>query len=323
MKEDAKLSAFTPSRRLGLLSLLAAIYTWLLVVFGGIVRITGSGMGCGDDWPRCNGEWIPPLTFETLIEYTHRLLAAGIGLVVLTVFVYAIMKRRAPGVSGEGGQMRPLLLATALFFFQAMLGAITVWLELPPSVTIAHFITAMLFMAALIVAAARGAAFGPLPSAGGPGASRTATWALTSAAVGLVVVAFGAMTANTPGAPQACSGFPLCNNSWLPAPGAVPVEIHWAHRVAAFVLLLIAGAATFVAMRGGAPKHVARAAAATFGLIVLQLVVAAVLVLSRLPQSLQGAHLAVGAAVWFALAVWASLARQHARASLDPTQASG
>jgi heme A synthase len=322
VKEDAKLSTSSPAQRLGLLSLLAAIYTWLLVVFGGIVRITGSGMGCGDDWPRCNGEWIPPFTFETVIEYVHRLLAAGIGLVVLTVFVYAIVKRQAPRVSGRGGQLRPLLLASALFVFQALLGAVTVWLELPASVTIAHFVTAMLFMATLIVAAARGDAFGPTTASADARAPRIATWALTTAAVGLVVVAFGAMTANTPGAPQACTGFPLCNGRWLPEPGAVTVEIHWAHRVAAFVLLLIAGAAARLATRGGA-RNVARAAITTFALIVVQLVVAAVLVLSELPQSLQATHLAVGAAVWFALAVWASLARLHARTSLDRTRASG
>jgi len=312
----------TPSRRLGLLSLLAALYTWLLVVFGGIVRITGSGMGCGDDWPRCNGEWIPAFTFETLIEYVHRLLAAGIGLVVLTVVVYAIVRRRSPGVSGAGGQMRPLLLATALFFFQAMLGAVTVWLELPPSVTIAHFVTAMLFMATLIVAAARGGAFGPTTASVDPHVTRVASWAMTSAAVGLVVIAFGAMTANTPGAPQACTGFPLCNGRWLPEPGAVSVEIHWAHRVAAFILLIVAGAATRAALRTGA-RSVARAAGTTFALIVLQLIVAAVLVLSELPPSLQATHLAVGAAVWFALAAWASIARLNARASLDRTPRSG
>src|SRR5206468_9401391 len=50
--------------------------TYLHLVFGGIVRISGSGMGCGDHWPRCNGSWIPPFNDATvMIEYTHRLLA--------------------------------------------------------------------------------------------------------------------------------------------------------------------------------------------------------------------------------------------------------
>ena len=37
-----------------------------LIVLGGVVRITGSGMGCGDHWPRCDGEWFPPLDLPTL-----------------------------------------------------------------------------------------------------------------------------------------------------------------------------------------------------------------------------------------------------------------
>jgi cytochrome c oxidase assembly protein subunit 15 len=40
----------------------AAVATYLLVVLGAVVRITGSGMGCGDHWPLCNGHLIPPLS---------------------------------------------------------------------------------------------------------------------------------------------------------------------------------------------------------------------------------------------------------------------
>ena len=61
----------------------AAVATFLLIVFGGIVRITGSGMGCGDDWPLCNGHLIPPMDLPTMIEYGHRLAALFVaGLVV-------------------------------------------------------------------------------------------------------------------------------------------------------------------------------------------------------------------------------------------------
>ena len=301
-------------RRLGLLSLLAAVYTYALVVFGGIVRITGSGMGCGDDWPRCNGEWIPAFTFETLIEYTHRLLAAGIGIVVLAVFGYALLKRASPGVGGRAGMVRPLLLAAALLIVQAALGAITVRLELPPSVTIAHFVTAMLFMATLIVAAARGGALGDGADVASPAVRRAAGWAAAAAATGLLVVALGAVTANTPGAPPACGGFPLCNGQFLPQSGALPMEIHWAHRTAAFLLLFVSIAAAANAYRTRVSRPVRIAAGASVALIVLQLVVAAALILMRLPQSLQAAHLAVGAAVWFALASWAVLARTTTRA---------
>jgi heme a synthase len=307
------MSSSPEQRRLALLSLFAAVYTYLLVVFGGIVRITGSGLGCGDDWPRCNGEWIPTFTLETLIEYTHRLLAAGIGIVILSVIGYAILRRHAPGVGGKGGMLRPLVLVAFLLVFQAGLGAITVRLELPTAVTVAHFITAMIFMATLIVAAARGGAFGNVGGNTSPTASRAATWAMTGAAVGLIVVAFGALTANTPGAPAACTGFPLCNGQLMPA-SARTAEIHWAHRLAAFTVFFVAIAATVAAKRNGAAKPVVRAGVTAISLIIAQLVVAAMLVLLRLPQELQALHLAVGAAVWFALVVWAVLAHMDTRA---------
>ena len=54
-----------------------------LIVLGGVVRITGSGMGCGDHWPLCNGEWFPPLDLPTMIEIGHRWAAALVSMVVL------------------------------------------------------------------------------------------------------------------------------------------------------------------------------------------------------------------------------------------------
>ena len=298
------------TRRLGAMALFAALYTYALIVFGGIVRITGSGMGCGDDWPRCNGEWIPPFTLETLIEYTHRLLAAGIGIVVLAVFLYAVMQRARPGVGGPHGALRPLLLGAVLLVVQVVLGAVTVRLELPASVTVLHFVTALLFMATLIVAAVRARTFGSPDRARDARAARSA-WgmALAAAALGFAVVTFGALTANVPGAPQACSGFPLCTGRWLPEPTVPAMHVHWGHRLIAFLMAAYIAAAAFTARRG-ASSAVKRAAAITLALVVHQLVVAAVLVLLFLPPHVQAAHLAVGAAIWFALVCWAALARR-------------
>jgi cytochrome c oxidase assembly protein subunit 15 len=302
-------------RRLGGLALFAAIYTYALIVFGGIVRITGSGMGCGDDWPRCHGQWIPAFTLEVFIEYMHRLLAAGIGLVVLAVFVYAVVHRRKDGFAGPLGVLRPLGVAALLLAFQVALGAITVRMELPTWVTVTHFITAMLFMAALIVTAARAGAFGSAarhPAADAPAGRRALRLAAAALALGFVVVAFGGLTANLPGAPLACQGFPLCNGRVLPA-NVLPVHVHWAHRLLAFLLLLHVAGAAVAAGRRGASSAVRRAAVASALLVTLQVAVAAALVLLYLPASLQALHLAVGAAIWFALVAWVELARRDAR----------
>ena len=56
------------------------------LVFGAIVRITGSGMGCGDHWPKCHGEWFPPMNRpDLIIEISHRWLAAFLIVSMLSV----------------------------------------------------------------------------------------------------------------------------------------------------------------------------------------------------------------------------------------------
>jgi heme A synthase len=62
------------TRRDVMLAWAAAACTYALIVLGAVVRITGSGLGCGDDWPVCHGRLIPSLAdIATLIEWSHRL----------------------------------------------------------------------------------------------------------------------------------------------------------------------------------------------------------------------------------------------------------
>ena len=295
-------------RRFAALSLFAALYTFALVVFGGFVRITDSGMGCGDHWPKCNGRWIPEFTIPTLIEYTHRLLGVSIGLVLIGVFVYAFLRRREPGFGGRGGVLRIAALVLTLVVVQGLLGAVTVWLEIPPIVVVVHFATALAIMGILLIGYVRGRELaGATTRVADRNAHRYARIATIAAAIGFVVVVFGALVANNLGAPQACQGFPLCNGSAMPSGGSL-VHIHWTHRVVAFALFfyVLYGA---IATRVASSVRVRTAAIAAAAAVVAQLAVAAALVLSHLPQSLQGLHLAVGAAVWGVLVLWAGYAR--------------
>lgn len=67
-------------------------YTWFIVVWGALVRASGSGDGCGKNWPTCHGELFPPhSTIETLIEYIHR---ATSGLYGIFVFALVIITLR-------------------------------------------------------------------------------------------------------------------------------------------------------------------------------------------------------------------------------------
>lgn len=290
----------TRSRRWRRLAAAGALGTYLLIVLGGIVRITGSGMGCGDDWPLCNGKLIPPLDLPTLIEYGHRLVAAGLGVLVVGLAAYGVLR----GGEGRAWRARRRIgyLAGALLVAQVLLGAVTVRLELPPAVVILHLGTAMALLAALLVAAARGHA--PERSVSRAG-DRPALLAGAGAVLALTVVLAGALVANLDAAP-ACQGFPLCNGEWLPASDNWRLHLHWSHRALAYFLVAWALALPLLTRRwrpaDGTARGWARAAA---GAAVLQLGVAAAMVLLFLPDGLRAAHVAAGAAVFALLVVHA------------------
>src|SRR5262249_35933425 len=121
------------------LAFFTAALAYALIVLGAVVRISGSGLGCGDHWPMCNGHWFPPFDdIRTVIEWSHRLVAATLGVPVVLLAVLAYARRGEPGGSGAQGVLRPALLALALLVIQALLGAITVWLDLQVSAVLLH-----------------------------------------------------------------------------------------------------------------------------------------------------------------------------------------
>src|SRR6478672_11997081 len=92
-----------------------------LIVLGGVVRITGSGMGCGEHWPRCNGEWLPPLDLPTMIEIGHRWAAALVSVMVFALAAVAWRRHRR-----EPALRTPATVAAGLLVVQVLLGAVTV-----------------------------------------------------------------------------------------------------------------------------------------------------------------------------------------------------
>ncbi len=266
------------TRRFATLAWSAAVCTYLLIVLGAIVRITGSGMGCGDHWPLCNGHLFPPLDdIGTVIEWSHRLVAALVSTLVVALAAYDWwLQRRADGRMG-GWAARASYVALALLIVQVLLGAITVKLELPAWSVVLHLGTAMLLLATLLIAAA-----------GQVGAQHAAPLPIVIVTLTLVTVLFGALTANV-GAAAACHGFPLCNGQIWTTAGPLAL-IHWLHRLLAYSLAIVA---TVWAVRtpGKTPKIVV-------GLIALQVAIGAGTVLSGLASGLQAAHVALGTAVW-------------------------
>src|SRR5260221_10804160 len=102
-------------RKIRRLALAALVLAYLQIVFGAIVRITGSGMGCGDHWPDCYGSFTPAQGGPNLlVEISHRYGAAALSLAIVILALAAWLKRGEPGVAGPGGTLRPSLLAILL-----------------------------------------------------------------------------------------------------------------------------------------------------------------------------------------------------------------
>jgi heme A synthase len=101
-------------------------YTLLVILFGAVVRITGSGAGCGQHWPSCNGELLQvPHTLKTGIEYTHRATSglSVIAIIGLLVFAFRLYPRDHVVRSAA-------TVAFAMILVEALIGAALVRLHL-------------------------------------------------------------------------------------------------------------------------------------------------------------------------------------------------
>ncbi len=296
-----------------ILAFVASAATYLLIVLGGVVRITGSGMGCGDDWPLCNGRLIPSLSdTATFIEWGHRLVASGVSVLVVGLAALTLSRRATPGVAGSDGPLKPVLWAAGLLVIQVLLGAVTVWLELPPTTVVLHLATAMALVAALVVAGLRANSTADAPTDG-----RYWRGAVTALVMAGVAVLLGGLTANL-GAAGACLGFPLCSGEvWPSQSNGGLAHIHWVHRLVAYALVAHLIGLVIAAVRRGALIPVRRAAVVALAIAALQVAVAAAMMLSVLQPHWRVTHVAAGTAVWVATVVLAWVARPRGAASVE------
>ena len=291
-------------RTLRIIGLLALLLGFAQVVFGAIVRITGSGMGCGDHWPDCYGSFTPAHNGPNLlVEISHRYGAAALSLAIAVLAVAAWLKRREPGVGGPGGVLRPSIVAVLLVVVAALFGAVTVKLALDPLVVVTHLVIAMSLLAVLVLVVVRAGGFGAL--AIGERSQRTVRAGMIATDLTFIALVLGALTANTPGAPLACQGFPWCN---VIGERGSPLVIHVWHRIIALLLLgHLIGVAIAVRKRGE-PRPLRIAAWIALSLVSLQIVVAATMVEMHLPALLRSIHQAVGTALWIAVVALTALA---------------
>jgi heme A synthase len=296
------------------LSIAALCVACLHLVFGAIVRISGSGMGCGDNWPKCYGYWIPPFSRPDLIvEVSHRYLASILTLTVLSLALVAWRNRRVTG--GAGGPMRSAFGAVAAVFTAAILGGVTVKMGNAPWATVAHWLVAMTLLAMVAMTAIRAGALGGASSLVQRGTDRARRSAFAAAVMAIFAVALGGLTAKYPGAAVGCTTVPLCGPNVSVEPAGIHIQM--THRTIAVILVLhLIGMVMMLRKRHDSEAPVVvRAAHVALGMVLLQLVVASSMILFHLPPVLRSLHEATGVGIWLSCFALAYLARRAARVS--------
>jgi heme A synthase len=286
-----------PSRRFRLVAAAAALAAWTLVSVGGVVRVTESGLGC-PHWPLCTSQAIPLDQRASVIEYSHRALVALTSVLAIAVAAWAWHSYRA-----RDDVVWPALLAVILVPFQALLGAVAVWLELPGWVVAFHFVVGLLFLGTIVFVAA--AAWRPSAPTATVGFTRLARGGVL---VGLVLVSVGAAVVATDADAACGQQWPTCNGSFAAGGGHADLQV--AHRMLAYATVALAFALFVLAIRGHGPRL---AGSLPFLAVLVQMGFGIAIVLvggeGRAHEILSGLHVAGAATVWAALVALTALAR--------------
>jgi heme A synthase len=300
------------------LVLATGIATFVLIILGGVVRVSDSGLGCGPagsgfhGWPFCNGDVVPGVDLNSIIEYAHRVLAIIVGFMIVGLFVMAWRRHRE--LLGATGALLVLVIA------QGALGGATVEENLEEAYVAAHLGLAMLLLGLLLYLWRR--VTGSEAESGGP---RLRGLAIVATGFVLCTIVAGGYMAGTQnygradyqigdGAHHACGKeFPSCNGEFMPFGDSRLVDIHLTHRFFMYIASALVIALVVVALR----RRVAvRYAWALAGLLAVQILVGALNVWLDEYELLILLHLALGTLLWatsLGMTLQLSPARERAR----------
>jgi heme A synthase len=299
----------SPSAGYRRLVLATAVATFALIVVGGVVRVSGSGLGCGPGgsgfhgWPFCNGDVVPGVDLNSAIEYSHRALASTVGVMMIALAVWSFRRYR-----DHRGLVWATCAAVGLVIAQGLLGALTVEENLDEGLVAAHLGLAMLLLGVLLYVwlASRQS---PVPGPQGVGSGMRLLSVVASGAIFLTIVAGGYMAGTQnygradyqlgDGAHHACGKeFPTCNGDFLPFGQSRLVDIHLVHRSLMYLSSILVLTLVALALRRRPSPGVVRSAWLLAALLVAQVLVGALNVWLDEYETLIVTHLALGTLLW-------------------------
>jgi heme A synthase len=289
------------------LALVTAIFAYLQIALGGLVRVSGSGLGC-PDWPLCHGRPYPPADPHAIIEYSHRAVGSVTGILIIATVVLAwvVFRTRRPIVAW---------LATASLIGvvgEGVLGGIVVANELSPWLVVVHLGLAMIILGFLVAAAVMAAP----PSPGVPDRSFRRLMAVVTGLTYLLLLTGSTVVASN--ADSGCNSWPLCGGGLTPDFGGANA-FTMLHRGAVLVIgILIVYALVTAMTRWGMQSAIGRSAAATLLVFAAQIAVGAGAALTD-SAFFNGLHVALATLVWSGVLTCAMLTvpRTDRRAALS------
>ena len=299
----------------------ATIGMFLVLVMGATVTNTGSSEGCGTSWPLCHGEFIPEYAFETMVEYSHRLVTGIEGLLILGLAITAFpLRRRYPELKA----LLPLMFFTLIL--QSGMGAWAVKYPQTPAVMATHFgISLVCFASVYLVMRVlwvemptSAAGLRAVPTGYARLAWATLLWTILVAYVGAYM--------RHSGAEMACYTWPLCNGSLLPDLSSPGVGVAWSHRLVALIaMVLVFGMVWWARSFREQRPDLYRTAHWAAGLIVAQALMGGLLVFSHLSLVSTLGHAALMALLFAALAdtVWRATPRRRGVETANEVQVTG
>jgi cytochrome c oxidase assembly protein subunit 15 len=285
---------------LHLFALLVAASTALLIFAGGLVTSTGSGLSV-PDWPTTYGWFMLTFPLDKMVggifyEHTHRLIASGVGLLIvgLAAWLWRAEPRRWVRRLGY--------IALAAVVTQGILGGITVLWFLPDAISIAHASLAQLVFC-LTISIALFTSPGWIRSYSRPGRAPLATdrplQAVAIATTGLTYtqIVVGATMRHTD-AGLAIPDFPLAFGRLVPPIWSPAIAIHYTHRVGAVLVCVLALAAVgHVLYHHRRRAELRRPSLLLLALLAAQVTLGALTVLSGRQYIINSLHVVTGATV--------------------------
>jgi heme A synthase len=183
------------------LAFTTALFAYLQIALGGVVRVTGSGLGC-PDWPLCHGRPYPPADIHSIIEYSHRSVGTVTGVLVIATVALAwiVFHHQRPLVAWLATGS---LVAIAA---EGLLGGVVVAHALAPWLVLVHLGLAMLILGFLLATAVMS-----LPASSGAGAFQRMG---VVGAVATYVLLLTGSTVVASNADESCHSWPLCGGGF-------------------------------------------------------------------------------------------------------------